>query len=231
MLLKIEQFYGDKLVEPDADIGHVSDFYFEDQHWVVRYVVVKTGSWLMGRSVLLSPHAFNNFHEEGNRHLVNLTRKQIENSPGIETHKPISRQYENECFRYYGWPPYWEGGEMWGPGGFAMDPPPHFEPSEQSTLSSGVHHGDDPHLRSAKALRRYQIQSSEGKIGHLTDLLMDDKTWMIQQMVVETGHWYCGKEILISTSHVERIDYCKSKVFVTLTKKAISTAEGVIACK
>ena len=39
----------------DGDIGRVKDFYFDDDSWVVRYLVVDTGSWLAGRSVLISP--------------------------------------------------------------------------------------------------------------------------------------------------------------------------------
>jgi len=39
----------------DGDIGHVNDFYFDDDAWVVRYLVVDTGTWLAGRTVLISP--------------------------------------------------------------------------------------------------------------------------------------------------------------------------------
>jgi hypothetical protein len=33
------------------------DFYFDDQFWAVRFLVVRTGQWLAGRKVLLSPMA------------------------------------------------------------------------------------------------------------------------------------------------------------------------------
>ena len=81
---------------PDGDIGHVKDCYFDDQQWVVRYVIADTGSWLSGRLVLLSPHAFGKIREDGNCLLVSLTRQQIENAPAIESHEPVSRQYEEE---------------------------------------------------------------------------------------------------------------------------------------
>ena len=76
----------------------MKDFYFDDQSWAVRYVVADTGSWLSGRQVLLSPHSFGNFHQAGKILTVNLTRKQIESSPVIESHKPVSRQYEEEYY-------------------------------------------------------------------------------------------------------------------------------------
>jgi sporulation protein YlmC with PRC-barrel domain len=35
------------------DLGTIQDFYFDDERWTIRYVVVKTGRWLTGRTVLL----------------------------------------------------------------------------------------------------------------------------------------------------------------------------------
>jgi hypothetical protein len=53
---------------------------------------------------------------------------------------------------------------------------------------------------------------------------MDDKSWAICHLVVETGHWYSHKEIVISPKHIDRISYEESKVFVNVTKKAIQEA-------
>jgi len=113
MLRSIKQLYGVKLGASDGEIGHVKDFYFDDRNWAVRYVVADTGSWLSGRKVLISPHVFGSLHQVGKLLLVNLTRKQIEDSPSIESHKPVSRQYEEEYYRYYGWPCYWQGDALW----------------------------------------------------------------------------------------------------------------------
>jgi hypothetical protein len=78
MLRSIKKLYGKALGTVEGEIGHVKDFYFNDQHWVVRYVIADTGSWLSGRLVLISPHAFGDFHQDGDCLLVNLTREQIE---------------------------------------------------------------------------------------------------------------------------------------------------------
>jgi uncharacterized protein YrrD len=221
MLQSITQFYGKGLAASDGDIGHVKDFYFNDQRWAVRYVIADTGSWLPGRMVLLSPHAFGDFHEFSDCLLVNLTRQQIENSPAIALHKPVSRQYEEEYHRYYGWPSYWVGGGMWGVGGF---PSPCLMPVEEASSLATPHNADDPHLRSTRALSDYHIQTSEGAIGHVTDFIMDDKSWVICDLIVETGHWFNGKEIAISQKHIERVSYEESTVFVNKTKKAIQEA-------
>jgi hypothetical protein len=86
----------------DGDIGHVKDFYFDDENWVIRYLVADTGSWLSGRLVLLTPHVFGKL-DQSEKTLqetlqIKLRKMQIENSPSIDLHKPVSRQYEIEYF-------------------------------------------------------------------------------------------------------------------------------------
>ena len=221
-LRSVGGLYGDKLGASDGEIGRVKDFLFNDQAWVIRYVVADTGSWLPGRLVLIAPHAFGNFFQAGDCLLVNLTRQQIENSPDIEVHKPVSRQREEEYYRYYGWPAYWEGPSMWGMTGFPIAPPP-ILPIEEAK-ESGAHRGDDPHLRSTHALHGYHIQAGEENLGHVSDFLMDDNSWAIRHLVVKTGHWFSNKEILISPEDVERISYDESKLFLRLTKDAVKSA-------
>jgi uncharacterized protein YrrD len=82
-----------------------------------------------------------------------------------------------------------------------------------------------PHGVGAAAQRLgYPIQTSEGAIGHVIDFIMDDKSRAICHLVLETGHWYSGKEIVISPKHIDRISYQDSKVFVNVTKDAILEA-------
>jgi sporulation protein YlmC with PRC-barrel domain len=224
MLRIIKQLYGEKLGTFEGAIGHIKDFYFDDQKWAVRYVVVDTGSWLSARLVLISPDAFGDLHHDGKVLLVNLTRKQIENSPSIETHKPVSRQYEEEYYQYYGFPSYWHGDAMRGMHCFPEIPPPPYPLQSTQAIVGGPHYADDPHLRSTQAVSGYHIQASDGMIGHVTDFMMDDKSWAIHHLVVESGHWFSGKEVLIPLSKINRISYVESKVFVNLTKEAIRKA-------
>ena len=114
MLRSIKQLYGNRLGASDGEIGHVKDFYFDDQNWAIRYLVADTGTWLPGRMVLLSPHSLGTLDQPEKILRVNLTRKQIEDSPAIETHKPVSRQFEEKYYRYYRWPFYWQGHGLWG---------------------------------------------------------------------------------------------------------------------
>jgi len=222
MLRSIKQLYRVKLGASDGEIGHVKDFYFDDRNWAVRYVVADTGSWLSGRKVLISPHAFGSLHQVGKLLLVNLTRKQIEDSPSIESHKPVSRQYEEEYYRYYGWPSYWQGDALWGMSGFPiLELPTKPLLSETASAVGSQPERADAHLRNTQAVNGYDIEASDGTIGHICDFMMDNQSWAIRQLVIKTGHRFSGKEVEIPTSQVDRISYEKSTVFVNLTSEAV----------
>jgi sporulation protein YlmC with PRC-barrel domain len=227
MLRSMKQLYGDKLGASDGEIGHVKDFYFDDQNWAVRYVIADTGSWLTGRQVLISPHSLGCLDQAEKVLRVKLTRKQIEDSPSIGSHKPLSRQYEEEYYRYYGWPCYWQGDGLWGMSGFPIValpaqpfpdklPAAHGPPSERANA----------HLRSAQAVTGYHIKTNDGTVGHVCDFMMDTQSWAIRQLAIKTGHRFSGKEVLISTKNVDRISFEESTVFVNLSSEAVEQGSG-----
>jgi uncharacterized protein YrrD len=222
MLHNLKQIRGHKLAASDGAIGHVQDFYFDDKTWAIRYLAADTGTWLAGRQILLSPHAFGRLDNDGKILSINLTRKQIENSPSIDSHRPVSRQYEENYYNYYGWPHYWDGAGVWGPRDF-----PTFTPSllPYDFRSYEYPRWDDVHLRSTNAVTGYAIQATDGTIGTVSGFLVDQKKWVIRELAVETGHWYSGKEILITPAMIERISYGESKVFVNLTKADLERTE------
>ena len=89
-------------------------FYFDDHHWTIRYLVADTGNWLISRQVLISPHALAAINREKRSISIRLTKKQIEESPSLDSDKPVSRQFEDAYHRYYGLPAYWSGSYTWG---------------------------------------------------------------------------------------------------------------------
>jgi hypothetical protein len=215
MLRSIKEICGDKLGALDGEIGHVKDFYFDDNQWAVRYVVADTGSWITGRLVLLSPHALGRLPAKGKILPVNLTRQQIENCPVIDSHKPISRQYEEEYYRYYGWPYYWEGAALWGMSGFPILPVrPEPFPGQPAKPEVSREDSVDAHLRSAQAVLGYQVQTGQEISGHVVDFAMDDESWVIAHLVVNTGHRFSGNTLMISPDQVDRISWDESKVYL-----------------
>jgi len=220
MLQSLKKLYGDHLGASDGELGQVEDFYFDDRDWAVRYVVADTGTWLSGQHVLLSPLAFSEFHESHKLLSVNLTRKQIENSPPIKAHKPISRQYEEVYHKYYGWPFYWEGATPVGVTNFpVLESVPIQKPDERA----------DANLLSAQAITGYHVYASNEIIGHVSDFLMDTSNWTIRHLVIKIGHRFSGKEVQISVRDIKKISYEQSTVFVNLTKEVIAQSPAAIA--
>jgi hypothetical protein len=183
MFHKAKELMSYKLGAKDGEIGRVRDFYFEDTNWTIRYLVADTGTWLSGRLVLLSPFALSSVDAQGRHFNVKLTRAQIERSPSIDTHKPVSRQFEAEYARHYGWPMYWYGPALWGP-----TPYPMYEPATPHTAYDPVatQQRDDPHLRSASEVEGYYLHASDGDLGHVHDFLIGDQDWAIRYI---TSSW------------------------------------------
>jgi hypothetical protein len=220
MLINTKELYGRKLAAKDGEIGHVRDLYFDDTSWAARYVVVDAGTWLEGRLVLLSPHAFGRIEADGQAIPVQLTRERIEKSPSFASHIPISRQYEREFFRYYGWPAYWQGGQLWGPGALPAVMPVPLVPSGPETGGDPV----DPHLQGARSIEGFRVRAVDGPIGEVTGFMLDANDWSIRDVVAEAGHWYSGKIVRIPVGEVERIGFDDSSVFVRLTKEDVRNA-------
>jgi len=222
MIQSTNELYRDKLGAADGEIGGIKDFYFDDQKWAIRYLVADTGNWLPGKQVLISPRAFGHVYQPGKVLFVNLTRKQIENCPPIETHQPVSRQYEERYFEYYGWPDYWQGDGLWGHSGFPMVTPPGVKLMNEEARPTGSKSVQKAtHLRSTQAVKGYSLQGTDGIAGHVSDFLMDDRCWAIEYLVIKTGHRFTGKDVQISKDLVQRISYEDSTVFVDLTKAEV----------
>ena len=68
MLSKVKTLEGYKLDTLDGEIGNVKEFYFDDRHWTIRYLVANTGTWLIGRQVLISPYALSAINNPERRH-------------------------------------------------------------------------------------------------------------------------------------------------------------------
>jgi hypothetical protein len=221
----MKRLHGFKLGASDGAIGHVKDFYFDSSAWTVRYLVADTGSWIQGRQVLLSPRAFGKLDPDEKLLHVNLTREQIEWSPPIESHKPISRRYEEQYHEYYGWPYYWLGDPVWGMSGVPIltELPEHFV-GEQTMETFGKEKSFDADLRSANVVGRYKVQARDELVGHVTDFIVDDKNWAIDYLAVHTGAWVSGKNVLITPRQIERISWNESKVFVELSRDELLQA-------
>ncbi len=211
------------LAAEDGEIGKVKELSFEDLGWIVRYIVVNTGSWLTGRKVLLSPRSFGAIVEDSRLIAVHLTKAQIEESPPIDADKPVSRQFEQQWSDYYGYPGYWLAPDLTGFGGLpivAPGPIPPFHPSAAIELKD---HSNDPHLRSTTEVLGYAIHATDGDIGHLDDFLIDDHDWIIRYVIVSRS-WWKGRKVILSSEWINEVNWDDMRLSLPVTRDAIMNA-------
>ena len=222
MLYKARTLKGYALHSLDGEIGKVKEFYFDDQHWAIRYLVADTGNWLTDRRVLISPYALIAVIKDDEQIAVNLTKKQIEDSPPLNSDKPVSRQFEEAYYGYYGWPTYWDGPFMWGMSPSMSGPPPVIvRDTEKVRESAPGEKAFDLTLRSTHDVSGHDVQASDGEIGHVEDFVIDDEAWAIRYLIIDTRNWWPGKSVLVSPQWIERISWSEQKVFVNLSRDLI----------
>lgn len=217
MIRSLKEMIKYELVAKDATVGRSKDFLFDEETWTLRYIVADTGKWLPGRKVLVSPIALGNVDTENHRLSIKLTQGEIEASPPLDDDAPVSRRYEQKWLRYYGWPNYWYGDSLWGP----TDYPVELYLERKQDIGDEIEEPPDTHLRSVWEVTGYHIHAVDGDIGHVEDFLVDEKTWKVRYMVVDTRNWLPGRKVLISPAWIESIVWVENKVHVTVTSDAI----------
>jgi sporulation protein YlmC with PRC-barrel domain len=202
----------------DGEIGKIDDFYFDDETWTIRYAVVKTGSWLSSKKVLISVSVFDNADLNTDLFPLNLTMEQVRTSPDIDTDKPVSRQKEAMLNQHHFWENYW------GSGSYAAEMSiPNRRPVRIKAIDRDPN--EDVHLRSIAQVSGYAIHASDGEIGHVNNFIIDDKTWHLVDLVVDTHDYIGGKKVLIPVSAVHSISYLLWTVYLDVTKTDISTSK------
>jgi uncharacterized protein YrrD len=220
MKRSINSLVGYTIKGTDGEIGKVEEFYFDDRTSTIRYMVVKTGGWFSGKKVLISPEAFQKPDWESKIFSVNLTQEKIKNSPDIDTDKPVSRQHEELMRGYYAWPGYYGYG-MYGYWGLGMWGYPAVDESavekQMNEMKAKAHANENPHLRSTHEVEGYDIHATDGDIGEVENFIIDDATWKIHFLIVDTGHWFPGKKVLISPDRIKEIDWESRAVIIDTT--------------
>ena len=203
MLRRLKALENYEMRARDGKIGLIHDFYFDDKHWVLRYVVVDTIGFLSGRQILVSPLAFKVLDWKARRFNLTLTRNKVNKSPPLDLSEPITQRYEEEYFQYYEWPFYWSfGGEVLNP---------------QGTSS-------DYQLRSANRVAGNHVQARDGEIGHVEDFIVDDETWAIRYLVVDGRNWWLERKVLVAPFWVQGVSWANNSVSVKLSREMIKNS-------
>jgi uncharacterized protein YrrD len=226
MKRNIYSLLGFSLSATDGEVGKVEEFYFDDQNWRIRYLIVKTGNWLSGRKVLISPLAIVRSNWKDGSFPVNLTKEQIMHSPDIDTDKPVSLQHELSLSEHYLWQPYMDNG---------FYAPVFCEASnsevlkKQAVIIKGSENNDPTddnlHLRSTRRIIGYHIHATDGEIGHVSDFIVDDESWKLVYLVVAAKSWFGNKKVLISVQDIREISLAESEVYINISVNAVKQSK------
>lgn len=229
MLRSLIDLTGYMLRARDGDIGSVGDFLFDDERWVVRYLVADTGSFFNRRHVLISPIAFREADWPSHRFHIALTKAEVENSPDIDHDRPVSRQRERELHGYWGYSLYWGYPGLWGaagyPGALALPAiPPAAPPPAQQEMLDRERENQDVHLRSASEVHGYDIAGTDDSVGQVEDFIVDDASWALRYVVVDTSKWWFGKKVLIAPEWVKRVSWDSKTMHLVMTRRQIENS-------
>jgi hypothetical protein len=203
----------------DGDLGSVVDFLVDDEHWTIRYLVIGTGVVFDGRQVLVSPIFFREADWPSRRFHVALTMDKIKASPSIDVEKPVSRQHERDYHQYYGAQYYWGSTGLWGTG---ISPVALVgDERGQAQPEQGEGPPGDVHLRSIREIRGYHIQGTDGAVGHVVDFIVDDETWQVRYLVVDTSNWWLGKKVLVAPTWTSGVSWDDRKIYLDVDRKAV----------
>jgi hypothetical protein len=219
MLRSMKDFEDYTIGATDGLIGRVKDFFFDDDAWVIRYLVVETDADHPRREVLISPIGIGQPNWEDKVLPVAVTRAQVRSSPDIDTNQPVSSQEEVGYLGYYGYGTYWGGGGLWGAG--------LYPDILQAGLQPGVTGRQgraNPHLRSGNAILRYYVHASDGDIGHVEGVLVDERSWAVRYLVVNTSNWWLGHQVIIAPEWIDHLSWAESKVYLDVTRQDVKDA-------
>jgi hypothetical protein len=224
MLRSMKDMEGYTMGATDGIIGQVKDFYFDDLRWVIRYLEVETDEGPPRHRVLISPISIGRPNWSDKILPVSLTKEQVKHSPDIDTHKPVSRQQEMGYLGYYGYGKYWGGGGLWGAGLY-----PDILQAGLQQLGSGPddpagHQHNSPHLHSANEVTRYYVHASDGDIGHVQGFLVDEETWAIRYIIVNTSNWWLGHQVIIAPQWIDDVNWAECTVTVGQARQAVKSS-------
>ena len=232
MFYRLTKLQGYSIDAADATIGCVEDVYFDAEWWGVRYFVVRTGNWLRGREVLISPRAIRPGAWSGEVIPTNLSREQIEKSPPVDTGYPVSRHYELAHAAHYRDDPYWNGPHSRAGGPFGMllgtaQLQPGNEGRQLEAIAEReIEAAERSHLRSGAEVVGYDIAAMDGTIGTVEDFLIDDENWRVGYLLVDKRNWVASGHVLIPVEALDCIDWGAGLVRLTMTRDEVTRSAG-----
>lgn len=208
------------IITKDDIKGIAKDYLFDQDTWTIRYLEADFGTFFNDKRVLIPRFLLPDSYTSGTRFYIDLTKETIERCPKPEQHQPISKKYEEEIHSYYNIDWYWQqpynvpADPIGSPLYPIRVPPPAVD---ESTF--------DTRLRSFREVKGYNIVGSDGNLGHVEDMIVDDLNWKIVYVVIDTSNWLpWSKKILLDISWIDQISYQNKEAVIHLHSEVVGNA-------
>ena len=185
MLRDIQELQGSQVIASDGRVGKVTDFYFDDHSWTVRFLIVDTGNWILKHDVLVSPLTVERASIKNNSVSVALSKTEVEHCPSIDLAGPVGRQSEFDA-----------GSNIYALHTSSLPDEVFFKPEEK-----------DHHLRSWLELHTYRIRTNNGSFSKISSLIIDDETWEIRSLVLQNGSLLHKRLVKVSPLGVKSLNW------------------------
>jgi hypothetical protein len=206
------------LLAVDGEIGNMEEFYFDGASWAICYLGVNSGAWLRHNNVLISPVAIGEVDEREKTINVELTRKQIEDSPLISTDRSLfcgSTAFDKNMSQY------WQLAPLSG-----LPVTEATKTCRQAAFES-VKPVTEIHLaRNSLEVQGYDIESRDGKVGRVEDYIIDIRYWTIRYLEIDMDICSPGKHILLNPEWISEVRWQQQAVSVALSQEAIKNSPG-----
>jgi hypothetical protein len=207
MLQDLESLVGASVVATDGEIGHISDFLFDDRSWDIRYLVVDVRSWLSRREVVIAISAIEPPDWDKKIFRVRMTKEEASQSPDVDIEQPVARQQEVAMERYFGRFSYWVSNQM---------VPSSALPSGTDYIAGGE---EESHLRNTWHLAGYRVWATDDPMGRLHGFILCSSSWHISYLIVRAGDWLFSHTVLVPTRWVESISWAERRVNLSQTRE------------
>ncbi|GGD02692.1 hypothetical protein GCM10007216_36830 [Thalassobacillus devorans] len=214
----------------DGELGKVKDLYFDDKKWTVRYLVADTRKWLPGKKVVVSPSGVKAVDTGEEVVHVENNKEDIRHNATLEEKQDFSYEKEMELSDTFGWKQYWAGEFLWG--GYLTPMDPVEEPAraaepqttQEPPINDNVHDRKDK-LRSSESIKgefkHGVVHGENGKIGYIKDLMIDEGTWRIRYLLVDTSEWSTNERVLLSPDWLQSVDWLTNDFYIDLKLETI----------
>lgn len=225
MFLSANALIGYDVLATDEKVGSIEDIYFDDNEWIVRYLVDKTGFLFFGKKVLIPLLELDSIDSNKKNVKLKITKEEVMNSPTIDQDEPVSRDKEKLILGYYAFQPYWNVGSGFMGGGIGNAGSGYMGSAagfgglkSRREIVKDSEEDEENSLRSVTEMVGYKMGIKEDEIGEVADLILDENH-EIAFIAVKTDKLECRDYMLVLPEWIHYISY-RGKVFSTNKPKA-----------